>query len=194
MKDKDERDVPVPEWRPVRPFTNFPPIEPQPFDTRDSTYIPDLSVGDPKVAKMSVRKLRGVGIKIYRSAAQTINDITEDDIVYDTISWQRGMDTHPQSSSALLVPHTGVYLISVVNAWNTGTGYARTSIALNGISVEYMATTTTGAPAFNNLSVVNNYDAGDMIEVYGYHVTGGTRDISGGEQYNSLSAVMLFSL
>jgi len=196
MKNKDEKDVPVPDWRPVRPFTNFPPIEPQPFDTRDSTYIPDLSVGDAKVTKMSVRKIRGIGIRLYRSLSQTFNHATTDDIVYDQIAWQRGMDTHPQSSATIMIPHTGVYLIAVINGWAVHTGTARTLLSVNGVDLESVMSRSEGANALNSLTVVNSYDAGDQIAVNVYQSSdaAATRDTVAGEEFNSLTAVMLFSL
>jgi len=197
MKNKDEKDVPVPEWRPVRPFTNFPPIEPQPFDTRDSTYIPDLSVEDSKVSRMSARKIKGIGIKVYSDAgSQTISHNTTALIQFNQIAWQRGMETSEAGEAFVITPHTGVYLVTSHTTWATHAGLIRCAITLDATTQETVAQNTLANVSGRlSISVPKLLQAGDQISVTAYQAsdTAADRTILDTEYETFLSMVMLFS-
>lgn len=184
------------DFPPVRPFGEWPPIEPQAVDTRDSTVIPDGSIGDAQVDSLSVRKLRGIGIKVYRSSAQTIADAAEDDVDFNTVDFNEGFTAPTGTFSTVTVPYDGVYLLSCTQEWASADDAVFAWLYVNSTKYEgdSRSSDTDALTVRVSLTAVRRLTAGDTVGVRVYQTTGANRDIAAGSSDNTLTVVFLFGI
>lgn len=185
-------------FRPVRPGINkpWPPFEPAPFDPRISTVIPDNSIEDHHVRSISPRKVKLVGIKVYRSSDLTVADVTTTAVTYNTTSYRSSFVAPAATFTTVEVPYTGVYLLQAAIEWDAnGTNNRVAWFNVNG--TQYEADTRLGTatnPTRVTVFATRRLTAGDDVGVDVRQNTGGPLDINGGEATNSLSVVLLGSL
>ena len=183
------------DFRPVRPFREWPEFEAQPFDTRASTFIPDLSVDTAKVRELSVRRVKGIGAKIYETNAQTIPaSATEATVSFDTTAFYEGTDA--PASDLITIPYDGVYLLSANLEWAGAAGETFAWLYINSAKKEGDARSDASSVSTRvSLTTVRKMTAGDTVGVRVKQTNGvATRDINGGEDNCSLSVVFLFEI
>lgn len=184
-----------PDWRPVRPFHDFPRADPEPFDTRQSIFVPDQSISNSQLAgDISPLKIQLIGTKIYNSSNQTITTVVPTLITFDTEVFDTMAGFTASANTKITVPYTGIYSITVSVRWaaNAATGYRRTRLFVNGANAETSAMfPASGTGTGHSIASLRKLTAGDYLEVEVTHDRGANLDVVGGEDDNSLSCVFL---
>jgi len=187
------------DFRPVREFGEWPVLEAQPFDTRSSTFIPDLSVDNSKIRNVSPTKLDLIGAKVYRTTTQSIDDATPTAISFDAEEFDAGDLWVSSAATKLTVPYEGIY--SIVGyaefAASATLTQARVYIYSNGAAIVKQKFLPIGAAVTTEMPIpyVGRFSAGDYLELYVRQTDSGSAalDTVAGVTGNFLSAVFLGS-
>lgn len=191
------------DFRPVREFGEWPVLEAQPFDTRASTFIPDLSIDTSKVRELSAERVRGIGIKVYDangSASNTaIVDSTDTSVNFTTVDFAEGFDSPTGATfTTVTIPRDGVYLCIGTVEWNYAGVNADTSLHfyVNGAKEEGVAARVGTIKPRNTLAVPKVMTAGDTLGLRVRHEdsVAANRDLEDGEFDCALSAIYLFGI
>ena len=187
------------DFRPVRPFREWPEFEAQPFDTRASTFIPDLSVDTAKVRELSVRRVRGIGIKVYDAGGNNVNvtTATPTGIAFDTVDFAEGFDSPTGATfTTVTIPYTGVYIAVANLEWEAGTGGRNVWLDVNGSQAEGDGRTNdAGSFATKHvLTVARRFTAGDTLGLEVRQSSGGDLDVATGDSECSLSVMFQFEI
>jgi len=186
------------EFRPVRPFGEWPVLEAQPFDTRASTFIPDLSVDDPKIRNVSPTKIDLIGAKVYRTTTQAIPDTTATAVSFDAEEFDQGDLWLAGAPTKLTLPYSGVYSIVGYAEFEAAanTNERRIYIYSNGASIIRQKYPIIGAAITVEMiaTYVGRFAAGDYLELYVRQDSGGNLNVNAGSDDNFLSAVFLGSI
>lgn len=192
--------MPKTEWRPVRPYRTWPVFEAQPFDPRQSTFIPDRSVDDDKIRSVSPRKVDLIGIKVHNAAASnSIADATDTTVTFDVITYVQGV-TEPIGATftTLTVPYDGVYLMLANVEWVSGDGERSVWFYLNSVKIEgdTRESSTAAAVVRVALGTTRRLSAGDTLalRVRQAQVVPGALSINTGEDNCSLALIYLGSI
>lgn len=181
------------DFPPIRPFDQeFPSVNPTPTPFQRYTLIGAGAVGNDQLANgIDPRKLQGVGIKVYRSTSQTIADITDTDITYDTIVFREGFPDPGASFTKVTAPYAGVYLIVSQIEWGADVNNRRSSwIEINDVVTE--GDTRNGTAGQNTrvaLPAIRSLAAGDTIGVRVRQNSGGNLNVAAGEDSDSLTVM-----
>jgi len=188
------------QWRPLRPYGRWPEVNPTPFDPRISTYTPESSISDSKVSDVSVRKITGIGIKVYRASTQSISDNTITAVAFDTTSFNEGFPTPTGATfTAITLPYTGVYTITQLTQFATdpdGTRDVGLDIDAGG-AIFYdgcRLDATSGGVWRNSTVTVRRMTAGQTIGTLVRHTAGAALNLSGGEDDNGLTILFMFEI
>lgn len=195
------------DFPPVRPFGEWPPIEPQAVDTRDATVIPDESITTEKVAELSVTKLTGIGIRVYNAAAaNSIANASDTTVNFDTVDFAKGFVSPTGTFTTVTIPYNGVYAVTAVIEWANGDMNRSTWLYVNSAKQEGDTRTAGNSTSADvsgvslaqrqTISATRAYTAGDTIGVrVNQNVSGGgALSISTGSANCSLTAVFLFAI
>lgn len=185
------------DFRPPRPPAgDWPILNPQTQDVNVTPLIPTNAISSDMVRDLSVLKLQGIGIKVYRSTNQTIATGTPTDITYDTVIFNRGFQDPGATFTTLTVPFDGVWEIAAALEWGSNaTGYRDARLTVNGSIVERDSrNATNGIATCVSLTVIKRLTAGDTVKMNVNQNSGADRTISGTEDGNSLSLALLFPI
>ncbi|MGH9198101.1 MAG: hypothetical protein ACRD1T_20505, partial [Acidimicrobiia bacterium] len=185
------------DWRPLRPDVGeWAPVNPTSLGRDTYALIGDNSITDSHVRDISVTKLAGIGIKVYRSTAQTFATGSNDAVVFDTVLFNKGFPDPGASFDEVTVPYSGVYSINMSLEWvSNATGRRVTTLFVDDVSSERDTRNgTTGAATVSVLSVIKLLTAGQPVRMNGTQFSGGNLDIAGGENDAALSVIFQFAI
>lgn len=177
------------DFRPLRALDSWPRLNPEPFDPRTKTFIPEKSIEARHVASVDPKAIQNVGIKVYGAANQATADTTPEDAEYDTVAFNQGFEDPGATFSTVTVPFDGGYDIYVSTEWeNNGTGRRVVLIEINGSSVEgdVRVANNTSRSAFSVFRVLS---AGDTVGVNYTQTSTGALNVAGGEDDRSLTVM-----
>ena len=185
------------EWAPVRPYQQWPVFEAQPFDPRQSTFVPARSIGNSQIASISPRKVRLVGIKIYNAAAaNSIVTGTDTTVTFDTISFAQ--DVIPPTGATFTgfrIPYDGVYLLEANIEWASEHLARMSWFYLNSVKIEgdtrSSAAADTAILSRVALPATRNLMANDLLELRVRQEAGVNVSINTGQDNCSLAVVYL---
>ena len=185
------------DFKRVRPFDDFPPLEVAAGDTRTPTFVPDGSITDAQIAGgISPTKLRLIGTKVYNSATQAIGDSANTVLTFDTENFDTMAGWTSGASSKITVAQTGIYVITANVCWDT-TSFANSRyivrLPINGSLFEGDSRRgfTTAQSVRHTLSSVRKLTNGDYLEVNVNQNTGGNLNVLAGEADCSFDAVFM---
>lgn len=183
---------------PVRPYRQFPAVNPKTFDPRESIFIPDLSVDDAKIEEMSPRKLRGIGIKVYLAAAA--QEITAgaagEDITFDGIVFNEGFAPPGATFTTVTIPYAGVYDLQAAIQWESDSNgnYRKVFFEVNGTEVEGDLRVPINSTRCT-LSATRRLSAGDTVGLHVEHdSTTDPLEMTNGEDNCSLTVIFQFPI
>jgi hypothetical protein len=179
-------------FRPVRPFKDWPSFEPKAFDPRDATFIPSSSISDEQVNRISPRKLRLVGIKVYNAAASnSIATGTDTTVTFDTASYAQGFNEPSGATfTTITVPFDGVYQLIADVEWAAGTMGRSVWFYINSTKTEG-DTRSSDADSIAmraSLTTARVLIAGDTLALRVWQNSGGNLSVNTGESNCALAA------
>lgn len=179
------------EWRALRDLPAWPALNPEPFDPRRKTFIAERSIEKQHIQSVSPLAVQNIGIKVYRSTAQTFTTAVGADVTFDSVAFNQGFEDPGSSFTAVVAPYTGVYIIVASTRWSTNSTGART-VTLR-VNATQMETDTRGAQAQSAsvVSAIRFMDAGDEVEKRLTQSSGGNLDTASGEEDNNLAVFFL---
>lgn len=182
--------------RPIRDYLEASPVNPQPFDPRSSFFLPDLYVTDQKVAGVSVRKVQGIGIKVYDSTTNATLNNTADTLTFDTVAFNQNFQESGATFNFVTIPYTGVYTLTGLVEFESNSSGARTV----GFEIDEDTVIRGGArlPSTGVWRLTWTDDrlleAGQTVGVRVSQNSGATLDLSAGEDNQALSVIYRFSV
>jgi hypothetical protein len=173
--------------------TEWPAMNPQNLPTQTNTFTSNRSISDRHIASVSARKISLVGIKVYRSTVQSINDDTLTNITYNAVAFRRDFKDPGASFTGVTMPYDGIYTCTAVIEYAADAdGWRVMGFEIDGDGVNHdgcrLSATPTGVWR-NSATMIRRFSAGQVLEMLTHHTAGAATNITAGEDNNSLTVI-----